>query len=182
MSTPSTVASEDPQVVSDSVRPDLFREAMTRFASGVTIVTTADPEGRWWGFTASAFSSLSLEPALVLVCLATSAESHPVFEQAPSFVINILRHDQEELALRFGRRGANKFDGGEFRPGRTDGLPVLDSSMVSLKCRAHTRYEGGDHTILIGAVEYVILRSTSRPALHYSRRFWDVVEPAATDG
>lgn len=164
------------ETVSGSIRPELFREAMTRFASGVTIVTTADEDGRWWGFTASAFTSLSLSPPLVLACLATSADSHPVFMRAPAFVVNILGREHEALALRFATKGADKFGGGEFRPGRAEGLPVLDDAVVSLKCRTHDRYEGGDHTILIGAVEYLNLRHNSRPAVHYSRRFWELIE------
>lgn len=164
-----------PEVVSGAIKPELFREAMTQFASGVTIVTTAD-DGAWWGFTASSFTSLSLEPPLVLVCLATSADSHATFEVAPAFIVNVLRDEHEQLAMRFARKGEAKFGGGEFRPGEADGLPVLDDALVSLKCRTHARYEGGDHTILIGEVEYVRLRRGGRPALHYSRRFWRLIE------
>ncbi len=102
-----------------------------------------------------------------------------MFERAGAFIVNILQHDQEELALRFATRGADKFGGGEFRPGRTDALPVLDTALVSLRCRARTRHDGGDHTILIGEVEHILLRRGARPALHYSRRFWDLVEPDA---
>lgn len=169
----------DAETVSGSNRPDLFREAMTRFVSGVTIITTADAEGRWWGFTASAFTSLSLSPPLVLACLATSADSHPVFMGASAFIVNILRREHEGLAVRFATKGADKFAGAGFRPGRADGLPVLDDALVSLKCATHARHEGGDHTILIGAVEYITLRRNSNPALHYSRRFWTLLETPA---
>jgi flavin reductase ActVB len=165
----------EPDVVSGSIHPELFREAMTRFASGVTIVTTADTDGRWSGFTASAFSSLSLDPPLVLVCLAQDADSHPVFVAAPAYIVNVLGQHHEPLALHFARKGVDKFAGGEFRHGRADGLPVLEDALVSLKCRAHATYEGGDHTILIGQVEYAVVRRGGAPALHYDRRFWDVV-------
>ena len=170
----AAAAGED--VVSGTVNPELFRTAMTRFASGVTIITTLDEHGGRWGFTASAFSSLSLEPPLVLVCLATSADSHAVFAGTAAFIVNVLGCEHDQLALRFARKNIDKFAGGEFRPGVADGLPVLDEALVSLKCSTHARYEGGDHTILIGRVEYARVRAAGAPALHFDRRFWDLVE------
>ena len=171
----SEVLAED--VVSGSTNPELFRAAMTRFASGVTIVTTADEDGRRWGFTGSAFSSLSLDPPLVLVCLAVSADSHSVFTSAPGFIVNVLGAEHEELALRFATKGIDKFESEGWRPGLVDGLPVLSDALVSLKCVTETQYEGGDHTILVGRVEYVRMRGQDvTPALHYDRRFWDLVE------
>src|SRR4051812_11360247 len=107
----------DVQAVSGITEPELFREAMAKFASGVTIVTTADSDGAWWGFTASAFSSLSLTPPLILVCLAASAESHPAFAAAAGFIVNVLGSEHEELALRFATKGADKFQGDTFRRG-----------------------------------------------------------------
>lgn len=167
------------QVVSGTTDPGLFRQAMTRFASGVTIVTTADDTSTWWGFTASAFSSLSLDPPLVLVCLAASADSHPVFTTTPGFIINVLGREHEDLALRFATKGADKFSGGAFRAGATDGYPVLDDALVSLKCTTHALHEAGDHTILIGEVGYIRIRPDGQPALHYDRRFWRLAEQVA---
>lgn len=173
-------APHDTQLASGTTNPELFREAMTRFASGVTIVTTADAAGTWWGFTASAFSSLSLSPPLILVCLATSADSHPVFAAAPGFIVNVLGREHEQLAIRFATKGVEKFAGGEFRPGEADGYPVLDDALVSLKCATHERHQAGDHTILIGAVEYVQMRHSGQPALHYNRRFWELTDGSTT--
>lgn len=173
---PPARATTEARIVSGAAEPDRFRQAMTRFASGVTIVTTADRDRTWWGFTASAFSSLSLDPPLILVCLATSADSHPVFAAAPGFIVNVLGREHEELALHFATKGADKFAVGNFRPGAVDGFPVLDDALVSLKCTTHARHEAGDHTILIGEVSYLRLRSDGRPALHYDRRFWDLAE------
>jgi flavin reductase ActVB len=164
-----------PRVASGTINPALFREAMMRFASGVTIVTTADTEAKWWGFTASSFTSLSLDPPLVLVCLAKSADSHPVFVSAPAFIVNVLGTEHESLAMRFASKGTEKFAGEEFRAGTVDGLPVLRDAHVSLKCRTHALYEGGDHTILIGEVEYIHVRMEGEPALHYDRKFWDLI-------
>ncbi len=156
------------------ITPDEYREAMARFATGVTIVTTADPEGRWWGFTASSFSSLSIDPPLILVCLARDARCHPVFTSAASFRVNVLGPEHEGLALRFGTPGADKFAGGEFRRA-ADGLPILDDALVSLRCKTADQAAGGDHTILIGRVEDAQLRRDGRPAVNVDRRYWDLV-------
>lgn len=164
--------------VSGSVDPEVFRQALSRFASGVTIVTTADGDGNRYGFTASAFSSLSLEPPLILVCLATSAESHPVFAEAERFIVNVLRPEHEELAMRFAKKHIDKFAGGEFRPGAGEGLPVLDSALFNLKCRVQDRYEGGDHTILVGAVDFAYVHD-GEPMLLYDRRFHSLAEARA---
>lgn len=85
-----------------------FRDAMARFASGVTIVTTTDDTGQLWGFTASSFCSLSLQPPLVLVCLDRSADCYPVFRARPRFLVNILSTHHRGLALRFATKGGDK--------------------------------------------------------------------------
>lgn len=147
-----------------------FRDAMARFASGVTVVTTVDGSGSPWGFTASAFSSLSLDPPLILVCLDKRAESHGVFDQADHFAISILAAHQKDTAMRFATRGADKFGGFEVQPGEATRLPLIPEAMVHLECRMHDRLPGGDHTILIGEV----LRAHSEdrsPLLHHNRAF-----------
>jgi flavin reductase ActVB len=151
-----------------------YREAMARFATGVTIVTTADRDGRWWGFTASSFSSLSTDPPLILVCLARDARCHPVFTSAAAFRVNVLGPEHEELAARFGTKGADKFAGGDFRRAG-DGLPVLDDALASLRCRTVQLTEAGDHTILIALVEDAEWRRDGKPAVHVDRRYWDIV-------
>lgn len=147
-----------------------FRDAMARFASGVTVVTTVDETGTPWGFTASAFSSLSLDPPLVLVCLDKLAESHAAFERAEHFAVSILADHQSEAALRFATRGADKFGGFETEEGGITGLPLVPGAMAHLECRMHDRLPGGDHTILVGEV----LRAHSEdlpPLLHHNRTF-----------
>lgn len=147
-----------------------FRNAMSRFASGVTIVTAHNDSGEPWGFTASAFSSLSLEPPLVLVCLDKRADSHPVFERAGNFAVSILAHGQDDLAMKFATRGADKFGGLEVLKGMTTGLPLIPGAHVHLECRIHDRLPGGDHTILVG--EVLSADSDDQPPLlHYNRSF-----------
>lgn len=138
--------------VGSAVQSRIFREALSRFPSGVTVVTTTDDEGQCWGFTANAFSSLSINPPLVLVCLADSADCYPAFMDAERFAINILSNRHEQLAMRFATKGAEKFAGEEFDDDPF-GLPVLADSVATLRCSTHARLDGGDHVILVGRVE-----------------------------
>jgi flavin reductase ActVB len=147
-----------------------FRNAMARFASGVTVVTTRDPDGRPQGFTASAFSSLSLEPPLVLVCLEKRAQCYSAFMAAPQMAISILALGQADIAQHFARKQADKFTGVATVPGAITGLPLIPGALVHLECRLYARLEGGDHTILVGEV----LRAETaerEPLLHYNRQF-----------
>ncbi len=150
--------------------PNDFRNAMSRFASGVTIVTTNDPGGRRVGFTASAFSSLSLNPPLVLVCLDRRAECFEAFQATSMMAINILAMGQDDIAMRFATRGADKFGSTRTTAGTATGMPLIDGALAQVECRVHERVEGGDHVILVGEV----LRAASsdaEPLLHYNRNF-----------
>ncbi|MBK1787137.1 flavin reductase family protein [Prauserella cavernicola] len=146
-----------------------FREAMASFPSGVTIVTTADPVGRWWGFTATSFCSVSANPPLVLVCLSIGARSHPVFARATRWLVHVIDPADSDLALRFASKSTDKFaDSGFIVDGQ--GLPSLERAVVRLECATHARHPGGDHTILVGRVEDAHLRSGT-PAVYYQRGF-----------
>ncbi len=149
-----------------------FKEAMARFPSGVTIVTTTDRDGRWWGFTASSFCSVSMEPPLVLVCLANSAECYPAFAATQRWNIHILHRDHTDLAVRFATRGADKFADAGFTLDQ-HGLPQLTEACVTLQCQQFAQQDGGDHTILLGRVDRVAQNVTA-PALYYQRRFHHV--------
>ncbi|WP_350246582.1 flavin reductase family protein [Rhodococcus sp. D-6] len=152
-----------------TAEPPTFRAAMARFPSGVTIVTTVDEQGRQRGFTASSFCSVSMDPQLVLVCLATSAECHESFERADTWLVHIAGMEHESIARRFATRGADKFAGDDFTP-HPSGLPHLADAPVVLECRAHARYPGGDHTILVGEVVSVGLGEPA-PVVYYDRTF-----------
>ena len=148
----------------------LFKEAMASFPSGVTIVTTTDANGRWWGFTATSFCSVSMQPPLVLVCLAETAECYPVFTTSQSWVVHVIHPDHADLAVRFATRGADKFGEAGFRADE-HGLPVLDEACVTLRCSLHARYSGGDHAILVGRVEHTRIDDKQVPALYFRRGF-----------
>lgn len=152
----------------DSIGESL-REALAWYPSGVVVVTTADAQGTWWGFTASSFCSLSADPPLVLVCLALTAQCHPAFLAAEHWAVHGLGHDQAEVAHTFASRGHTKFERWPFEL-TPSGNPVLGDVSLVLECRSERTYEGGDHTILIGRVESVRSRRRA-PAIYYGRGF-----------
>ncbi len=134
------------------VTPDEFRHVLGHFASGVTVVTTWDSSGRPTGLTASAFTSLSLEPPLILVCVDRKAQSYPALHASGRFAVNILAAGHEALSRRFATTSTDKFDGVAFRPGPL-GLPLLPEALAHLECRTLHEYPGGDHTIFVAEVE-----------------------------
>ena len=129
-----------------------FRSALRHFAAGVAVVTTRDAEGQPSGLTASAFTSVSLDPPLILVCVDREAVCHPAFEAHGWFAVNVLARDQAHLSRRFALSGGDKFAGLAFRSGLA-GLPLLDGVLAALECRLVARHAAGDHTIFIGQVE-----------------------------
>ncbi|MBN9888118.1 flavin reductase family protein [Salipiger abyssi] len=154
-----------------------FLKAMGAFPSGVTIVTTTDADGRWRGFTASAFCSVSADPPLVLVCLADSADCHAAFQAAGRWNIHIVDAAHTELAMRFARRGAEKFGGNAFEAD-IHGIPKLRGAFVTLHCARHAAHESGDHTILVGRVDAAEV-SEGAPVYYYQRGFHPVASAAA---
>ncbi len=144
---------------------DLFRAVLGRFASGVTIVTTTDAEGRDHGMTVSAFSSLSLDPPLVIVCIDHKASVWPVIQHAERFAINILAADQEALSRRFSSKDGDRFDGVGFTRGIT-GVALLDDTLAAVECTVTACLPQGDHSILIGSVEAGTARDL-QPLLYY---------------
>jgi flavin reductase (DIM6/NTAB) family NADH-FMN oxidoreductase RutF len=148
------------------VNANQFRTALSRFASGVTVVTTRDREARPHGLTVSAFSSLSLDPPLVLVCIDRSAYIHDALQASGVFVVNILAADQEELSRLFASRAPDKFEGLGYTRGLAD-APVLDHALATIECRLRHTYEGGDHTIFVGEVEHANVREDAPPLLYY---------------
>jgi flavin reductase ActVB len=148
-----------------------LRDALSAFASGVTVITTRDAEENWWGFTATSFCSVSMDPPLVLFCLADEAECHAVFTSADRWVVNFVHAEHANLAIRFATRGADKFAAGEFRAD-DHGLPVLTKPFVALRCRRYASYSVGDHTVFIGEVEHIEHDEQALPTIYFRRNFY----------
>lgn len=128
-----------------------FRRALGSFLTGVTIVTTVGPDGEPRGFTANSFTSVSLDPPLILVCIAKHAHGHPVFAFSKSFAVNVLSESQKAASGVFASKAADKFAAVEWRPGST-GSPVIDGSVAAFDCDLDQMVDAGDHSILIGRV------------------------------
>jgi flavin reductase (DIM6/NTAB) family NADH-FMN oxidoreductase RutF len=131
-----------------------FRRAMGAFPTGVTVVTTLDDDGRLHGLTANAFSSVSLDPPLVLVCVNYRSRSYRRVVEAGRFAVHILSEDQADIARVFASPGTDR--GSLVRWGLSErGLPVLDSYVSLLECSLEAEHAGGDHAILVGRVEAI---------------------------
>ncbi|MFY9477746.1 MAG: flavin reductase family protein [Aquabacterium sp.] len=144
-----------------TIDPKAFRQALGNFPTGVTVVTTKEADGTPRGLTANSFTSVSLDPPLVLVCLGKQTASHPVFEASDTFAINILADDQRDVSGLFASKSPDKFEQARWHAGRT-GAPLIDGSVAWFDCTVHQRVDAGDHTILIGRVADMGQR-TARP-------------------
>ena len=145
---------------------DTFRSVLGRFASGVTIVTTRDESGTDHGMTVSAFCSVSLNPALVLVCIDHTASTYRLLLSHGRFGISILSSDQEAYSRRFAAEpDSGRFDGIAYSRGES-GVVLLDEALAHLECKVLEHHDAGDHTVFIAEVERAEPRH-GRPLLYY---------------
>ena len=152
------------------VSEEKFKSALSRFASGITIITTADNSGTPVGLTVTAFSSLSLHPPMVLVCIDKNANSYPSMTLKSHFVVNILAEDQEQLSLVFASRSLqDRFSNIRYRR-NAHNVPVLDGCLAYLECQVENSYEGGDHTIFVASVVDASTQE-GNPLLYYASRY-----------
>jgi flavin reductase (DIM6/NTAB) family NADH-FMN oxidoreductase RutF len=128
-----------------------LRSTLGRFVTGVTVVTCRSETGERWGFTANSFTSVSLDPPLVMVCLAKTAVCHDAFMKANNFAINILSDGQRAISGTFASRKEDKFEGVELKSINTVN-PVVEGVTAWLDCEAYQKLELGDHTVLVGRV------------------------------
>lgn len=143
-----------------------LRDVLGRFATGVTIVTTREEDGVPRGFTANSFTSVSLDPPLVLICIAHTAHSAPAFRAAQHFAINVLCEDQKGLSNLFASSAPDKFEQSDWHEG-PHGVPLMPGSLATLVCTQHKLVDAGDHVILIG--EVLEARARDAPPLGYHR-------------
>ena len=147
-----------------------LRRALGAFATGVTIVTAVDRHsGEPVGFTANSFTSVSLDPPLVLVCLAHTAASYAMFCASEGFAVNVLTTEQEGVARTFAKRGAEKFANVAWHPGRL-GAPLLEGCLARFDCAMHERFAAGDHDVLFGRVVDFACHD-GRPLLYHGGNF-----------
>jgi flavin reductase (DIM6/NTAB) family NADH-FMN oxidoreductase RutF len=156
----------------DDARPAFterqFREALSEFATGVTIITTRDSGTRYVGFTANSFNSVSLAPPLVLWSLSRAADSHLAFEQCERYAINVLAVDQVPLARRFSRPHADRFSGVPYTLGWAN-APLIEGAAAWLECRHFSWQPIGDHTLFVGEVVHCTRNARSPLIFHHGR-------------
>lgn len=158
-----------PDSRADSVTPDDFRDAMSRLAAGVSIVTSTGPDGEPRGLTATAVCSVSLAPPLVLASLSNESTTGNAVAATEAFVLNFLGRGEEELARRFADATAEKFAGFEWKPGAT-GCPTIPEALAICECLLEKAVPAGDHTLYVGRVVRVSVNQAvpNDPLIYFS--------------
>lgn len=147
------------------VTPARMREILGHFVSGLTVITAVTDEGPA-GFTCQSFTSLSLDPALVSFNPARTSSTWPALRKAGTFCINILPVEHQALSATFARSGTDKFDGVAHHASPL-GNPILAQALAWIDCELHQEYDGGDHTIVLGAVKAMDARADAEPLLFF---------------
>ena len=160
------------------IDPKSFRQALGSFTTGVTIITAVDAECNDVGMTANSFNSVSLEPPLILWSLARTSTNFEAMLQAKHFAVHVLAADQDELAMTFAMKGADRFAGLTVSRGRFE-LPLLDGAVARFECRTAFQYEGGDHIIIVG--EVLGFEHWEREPLAFKRGRFALAVDKATD-
>lgn len=155
--------------------PRILRDAMGTFATGVTVVTSLGDNGEPVGLTANSFTSVSLDPPLLLVCPARSASTTEALESCEHFAVNILRSEQEHISTLFATKGTDRFSEIEFDTSE-NGVPIIHDALANFECRTHALHEGGDHLILIGKITRARFTSDHEPLLYYQGRYRGIRE------
>jgi flavin reductase (DIM6/NTAB) family NADH-FMN oxidoreductase RutF len=164
-----------------SLDPRSFRKTLGCFASGVTVVTALTPETREpVGVTVSAFSSLSLDPPLVLFCLGNSTSSMEAFKTFGHFAVNILSEHQRDLSIRFASRSEDKWQG-VAQSAWDSGAPILSGCLANLECSLVNVVDGGDHQIFIGKVIRMKHQEGGSPLVYFRGSYMDPAQPPLTD-
>ena len=166
--------------MSDVSDTKALRFSLGQFATGVTVVTTADSAGRPFGLTVNSFASVSLNPPLVLWSLARATSCLDAFLKCRHFAVNVLAIDQAGISNQFARPDIDKFSNVEWTAG-PEGIPLLENCSAWFGCRSAAQYDGGDHIILLGEVERHV-RSERPPLIFHGGRYQALGElPAAPE-
>lgn len=161
----------------NNVEKNELRKALGHFATGVTVITSLHSDGTLAGFTANAFTSLSLEPPLVVICVDLGARSYPAIKKYRQFCIHVLAEDQEHIAKKFAEKHSEKSGICAWHL-TNDGYPVLDHYHALVQCTVELEYPGGDHAIVVGKVSRVdVATQASGPLLYYKGAMQGVLPP-----
>ena len=147
-----------------------FRHACGRWATGVAVASVMDSDGAPRGLTVSSFTSVSLEPPLILVCLGHNITEIEDFRRAAYFAVSILSEEERAISDRFSKKGYDRFEGVSWLRGQT-GVPLLAGALANLECAVHQRISSGDHDILVGEVVHTHVHEGAAPLVHFAGRY-----------
>ena len=165
---------------SASIEPMLFRQLLSCFPTGVAVITTTASDGQPAGLTCNSFSSVSLEPPLVLFSLRKASSLVSTFSEADAFAINILSQRQDTLSGRFASsKIADKFEGVAWRSGPL-GMPIIEDCLASFECSVHARHDAGDHYIFIGEVKHMGEGGSDQALVFYKGAYMMLAESLRT--
>ncbi|MGJ7543629.1 flavin reductase [Variovorax sp. LT1R16] len=168
--------SEVAQGLRPAIEPALFRQLLGCFPTGVAVITTTTPDGQPAGLTCNSFSSVSLEPPLVLFSLRKASRLLQTFEAAEGFAINVLSEQQDALSGRFASsKIEDKFEGVAWRAGAL-GMPLIDDCLVSFECSVHAAHEAGDHVVFIGEVKHLSAGAPDQALVFYKGAYMMLAE------
>ena len=151
------------------VTSEEFRRACGRFATGVTIASVLDAQGVPHGLTVSSFTSVSLSPPLILICLGHQVTLIDIFRASGFFGISVLAEHQRELSERFARKNHDRFNGLGWHAGKT-GVPLISGALASIECAVEQRHTAGDHDIFVGEMVAAHV-SEGEPLIHFASRY-----------
>ena len=147
-----------------------LRNALGRFATGVSVITTISDTNQPVGMTANSFSSVSLDPPLVLWSLQNNSDVYQVFSTPRHFAINILSTEQQAQSNQYAKKGQHDLDPADYRIGKY-GAPVIRHALVTFECELEATHEGGDHLIIVGRVREMQEKPSGEPLLFYRGRY-----------
>jgi flavin reductase (DIM6/NTAB) family NADH-FMN oxidoreductase RutF len=159
-----------------------FRDALGLYPTGIAIVTAADDDGNVGGLTVNSFTSVSLDPPLIMVALARSISSLAIFERAQHFAVSLLRDDQRHVSSAFAKSDLSKWQGGHHRKGNL--APIIHPNLVAFECETYSRHDGGDHRLLLGKVISLETGGDApgTPLLYYRGQYRELLEETTETG
>ncbi|HJD61154.1 MAG TPA: flavin reductase family protein [Rickettsia endosymbiont of Columbicola hoogstraali] len=153
-----------------TVTENQFKDAMSCFPAGVTIITT-NLNNKFFGFTATSITSVSLKPPLVLFCLNKNSFSIKGFENSSKFAISILADNQVDILEHFAKSHTDKFTAISYELGPATSCPLINGAICHIECLKHATYGGGDHVIFIGKVINTAIKNDSKPLIYHHKSY-----------
>jgi flavin reductase (DIM6/NTAB) family NADH-FMN oxidoreductase RutF len=160
---------------------DTLRKALGTFATGITVVTTRAPDGNPVGLTANSFTSVSLDPPLLLICPALTAATTKVLLEATHFAVNVLTDEQADLSHLFATKGTNRFAETRCETWYHD-VPIIRGALANFECERYSVTEAGDHAILLGKVKHTRFAKQGEPLLYFRSEYRNLKEPKRKKG